>query len=175
MINVIDEVLNTGATDNKVKYKIKHADSTEEIVEIELATPVATQGTALNKLLFDSIQADITHLTPIAGSYTGNGSGTNSNFANLGYVPKLVIIYGIMKDGYAGLAVFLNNGNYSSIFSGSINSDNTQIFYFKDTNGAGDSRQTLSVTTNGFTFTGGNSTIKPMNINGNTYSYIIFK
>lgn len=65
MINVIDEVLNTGATDNKVKYRIIREDGSNEIVQINLETPVTTQGTPLNKVLFDSIQADLTFLTPI--------------------------------------------------------------------------------------------------------------
>ncbi len=65
MIEVIDEVLNTGATDDKVKYKITHEDSTTEIVEIELATPVTTEGTPLNRYLFNSIQADVDFLTPV--------------------------------------------------------------------------------------------------------------
>lgn len=65
MISVVDEVLNTGTTDNKVKYRITHEDNTSEVVEIALETPVTVQGTALNKLLFDSIQADLTHLTPV--------------------------------------------------------------------------------------------------------------
>lgn len=59
MNNVVDEVLNTAQTDNKIKYKIIHADSTEEIVQLELYTPVTTEGTALNKVLFDSIADDI--------------------------------------------------------------------------------------------------------------------
>lgn len=65
MINVIDEVLNTGATDNKIKYTLTHADGTSELVQLDLATPVTTEGTPLNKVLFDSIQSDLTFLTPI--------------------------------------------------------------------------------------------------------------
>lgn len=56
MINVVDEVLNKAATDNKVKYRITHEDGTTELVQIDLATPVTTQGTPQNKSLFDAIQ-----------------------------------------------------------------------------------------------------------------------
>lgn len=65
MISVIDEVLNTSATEDKVKYKITFEDGTIKTATIELATPVTTEGTPLNKLLFDSIQADLEHLTPV--------------------------------------------------------------------------------------------------------------
>lgn len=65
MIEVIDEVLNTGATDNKVKYTLTHANGTTELVQIDLATPVTTAGTPLNRYLFNSIQADVDFLTPV--------------------------------------------------------------------------------------------------------------
>lgn len=58
MTNVVDTILNTSATDGVIKYNLIHADSTSENVQINLATPVQTQGTAINKALFDSIQAD---------------------------------------------------------------------------------------------------------------------
>ena len=54
MINVIDEVLAA-----EPKYTITHSDNTTEEVSIDLATTVTTQGTPLNKALFDSINADI--------------------------------------------------------------------------------------------------------------------
>ena len=65
MNNVVDEVLNTAETDNKIKYRITHSDNTSEVVQIDLETPVTTQGTPLNKALFDSIQADVDFLTPV--------------------------------------------------------------------------------------------------------------
>ena len=42
MINVVDEVLDTSQTDNKVKYTITHGDGTTETVQIDLETPVTT-------------------------------------------------------------------------------------------------------------------------------------
>jgi len=59
MINFVDEVLNTASTSGKVKYNVKHSNGTSEVVEITLATPVTTQGTPLNKALFDSIKNDL--------------------------------------------------------------------------------------------------------------------
>ena len=58
MNTVVDEVL---AGDPR--YKITYNDnSTATGVKIDLETAVTTQGTALNKALFDSIQSDITSL-----------------------------------------------------------------------------------------------------------------
>lgn len=52
MISFVDEVLN-----GTPKYTLTHADSTTEEVYIDLATPITTQGTALNKALFDAIDS----------------------------------------------------------------------------------------------------------------------
>ena len=62
MVNFVDTILNTSATGGVVKYTLTHADSTTEQVQIDLATPIQTQGTALNKVTFDSIQTDLTTL-----------------------------------------------------------------------------------------------------------------
>lgn len=58
MINVVDEVLNTTSTGGVIKYNLTHADNTTELVQINMATPVQTAGTPINKVLFDSIQSD---------------------------------------------------------------------------------------------------------------------
>lgn len=50
LLNFIDEVL-AGVE----KYTIVHADNSTEEVSIQLATAVTTQGTKLNKALFDKI------------------------------------------------------------------------------------------------------------------------
>ena len=56
MISVVDEVLS-----GEAKYRIKDENGNilYDNVTIEEGTPVNTQGTPLNKVLFDSIQADI--------------------------------------------------------------------------------------------------------------------
>ena len=59
MVNFVDEVLNTASTGNKIKYLLTKEDSSTELVQIDLVTPVTTQGTPLNKATFDSIKADI--------------------------------------------------------------------------------------------------------------------
>lgn len=77
MINVIDEVLNTGATENKVKYTLTHADGTTELVQLDLATPVTTVGTPLNRELFNSIQSFLmTSTTPQTFNVTAKASNT---------------------------------------------------------------------------------------------------
>lgn len=63
MVNFVDTTLNTSATGGVVKYTLTHADSSTELVQIDLATPIQTQGTALNKVTFDSIQTDLTNLS----------------------------------------------------------------------------------------------------------------
>lgn len=171
---VVDEVLNKAATDNKVKYRITHEDGTTESVQIDLLTPISTEGTAIAKAYLDTIRNDLLNLEIKSGYYTGNGNGTNSNFENLGYIPRFVFIFG--GGSYAQSGFFINNGSsYSAIACCSLDSDQNSHWYFKDSNGTGDSRQTLTVTANGFKFSGGNSTFKPLNINGQKYSYIIFK
>lgn len=80
MTNFVDTVFNTSATGNVIKYRIKHSDSTTEDVEISCITPITTQGTALNKAFFDTIQADFN--SPIHKIPTGvilMWSGTASN------------------------------------------------------------------------------------------------
>ena len=52
MINFVDEVL-AGVP----KYNIIHADNTTEEVKINLATPITTLGTVLDKALFDAIDS----------------------------------------------------------------------------------------------------------------------
>lgn len=56
MINVVDEIL-----EDQAKYRILDSNGNVlyDNVSIELATQVQTQGTPLNKALFDSIQDDL--------------------------------------------------------------------------------------------------------------------
>ena len=74
-INIVDEVLNIGATDNKVKYRIIHEDGTNEIVQIQLETPVTTEGTPYNRALMKQVddlvveQSDIHSFTSTQVSY----------------------------------------------------------------------------------------------------------
>ena len=79
MNNFIDTVFNTSATGNKIKYRITHADTTTEDVEISVITPVTTQGTALNKVLFDSIKDDLNSrlLTSNKATQAEAETGTN--------------------------------------------------------------------------------------------------
>lgn len=79
MNSVVDEVLNTSATDNKIKYRITHSDNTTEDVQIDLITPVTTAGTPLNKVLFDSIQADLNTRLLISSKATTNDAQTGTN------------------------------------------------------------------------------------------------
>lgn len=54
MIEFIDEVLS-----GMPVYRITHQDNSTENVSIDLVTTVTTQGTPLNKVLFDSIKDDL--------------------------------------------------------------------------------------------------------------------
>lgn len=74
MINFIDEVLASAP-----KYTITHADTTTEEVSIDLATTVTTQGTPLNKALFDSIKDDLDARLLIADKATNNDAITGTN------------------------------------------------------------------------------------------------
>lgn len=174
MINVVDEVLNTGATDNKIKYTLTHEDNTTELVQIDLATPVTTVGTPLNKALFDSIADHIAK----TGTYTGNGSKTNSAFANLGYIPRLVIIVGRADNTYAERLTFVNNGSFSNIYIDHYNTaGNNYSPYYADTDGNHSARLELETTANGFTVKNPSSSYNNvwLNANATKYNYVIFK
>ena len=58
MTNFVDTNFNTSATGGVLKYNLTHADNTTEQVQMSIATPVQTQGTALNKAFFDTIASD---------------------------------------------------------------------------------------------------------------------
>lgn len=87
MNTVVDEVLNTSATDNKVKYRITYSDNTSDIVELDLYTPVTTQGTPINRTLFESIRTDLTNLNNNKENVdnktnTINSSSTTTQYPN---------------------------------------------------------------------------------------------
>ena len=129
MNNVVDEVLNTAQTDNKVKYKIIHADSTEEIVQLELYTPVTTEGTALNKLLFDSIADDINSRLLISNKATTDEAIAGTNDTKY-----------IVPSTLQGKIDKMNklDGNNSTLVTGAINSYSEHTIFqssqLKDTN-----------------------------------------
>ena len=175
MIDVIDEVLNTAETENKVKYTLTHADGTTEIVQIDLATPVTTEGTPLNRALFNSIEDYITFITPITGSYIGNGNKTNSHFASLGYLPKYVLVIGD-DGGHAESLAFINNGTFSCIKDDKHISTDYHSYY-ADTDGVANVRISLETTANGFTVKNPSTTYNTVWCNelGKTYTYVIYK
>ena len=129
MNNVVDEVLDTTQTDNKVKYRITHADSTYEIVEISLETPVTTQGTALNKLLFDSIADDLNTRLLISNKAT-------TEEAKAGTDTSKYLVSNVLQ----GKMDFMNkiNGANSTLVTGTINTTSTHTILdtsnLKDTN-----------------------------------------
>ena len=79
MTNVVDEVLNTAQTDNKVKYTLTRDNGTTENVQIDLLTPVVKQGTPLNKVLFDSIKDDLNTRLLISNKATQAEAETGTN------------------------------------------------------------------------------------------------
>ena len=79
----VDEVLNKAATDNKIKYRVTHEDGTTELVQIDLATPITTEGTKIAKAYLDTIRNDLLNIEIKSGSYTGNGNAKMSQFENL--------------------------------------------------------------------------------------------
>ena len=92
MNNVVDEVLNTSATDNKVKYKITYSNNTSDIAEIDLYTPVTTQGTPINRTLFESIRTDLTNLSNNKENISNKTNTINSNSTTTQY-PNAKAVY----------------------------------------------------------------------------------
>lgn len=143
MIPFVDEELNTAATDNKIKYLLTHEDGTTEIVQLNLYTPVETEGTELNKVYFDSIDstiheptikqsssAEFTTTTPTEKTITLNSSGRR-------YV-QMTIRWAATSGGGNYLALFDIQTNrfiyYAFIGSGSSNKldfdvTNFQLYY----------------------------------------------
>lgn len=82
MNNVVDEVLNLASTDGVVKYRITPDGEDSFVAQIDLETAVTTQGTAFNKVLFDSIQADLNTRLLIASKATQSQAeaGTNNTY-----------------------------------------------------------------------------------------------
>lgn len=69
ILNFIDEVLASAP-----KYRITHADQTTEEVSIDLTTAVTTEGTPLDKALFDKIDK---YLCPVGMITMWSGSISN--------------------------------------------------------------------------------------------------
>lgn len=79
MTNFVDTVFNTSATGNVIKYNLKHADGTTEQVQLSVATPITTQGTALNKAFFDTIQTDLNNKLAISSKASQSEAETGTN------------------------------------------------------------------------------------------------
>ena len=128
MNNVIDEVLDTTQTDNKIKYRITHADSTYEIVEISLETPVTTEGTALNKALFDSIQADLN--TRLLISSKANQGDAQAGTDDTKYMTPKTVLDEIKKLGYPSYNMSIKSGTISNGATIPKTSGYSHYFYF---------------------------------------------
>lgn len=98
MNNVVDEVLNTSATGNKIKYRITHEDSTSEVVTIDLETPVTTPGTPLNKTLFDSIKDDLNSRLLISSKATNQEADTGTDTSK--YIVPSTLLYKLQHLNY---------------------------------------------------------------------------
>ena len=82
MNNFIDTTFDTTQTENKMKYTLTYADGTEELVQLSIATPVETLGTALNKLFFDSIRDDLNSRLLTANKATQSQAEAGTNNTN---------------------------------------------------------------------------------------------
>lgn len=80
MIPFVDEVLA-----GEPRYTITHADNTTEVVAIDLATPVTTQGTEMNKRYFDSIKSYI----DLHGKYNEATLIQSATLHTGGYIPSM--------------------------------------------------------------------------------------
>jgi len=108
MNNVVDEVLDPSQTDNKIKYKLTHADGTEEIVQLDLYTPVITFGTEFDKLLFDSIQTDLNTRLLISNKSTQAEAEAGTN--NTKYTTPLRVKQEIIKLAYPSYNMSIATG-----------------------------------------------------------------
>lgn len=89
----------------------------------------------------------------------------------------MVIIFGgetgSASGHYSETGFFSRSGSFSSV---AISTGGADIdYYYKNTDGDGDTRITLTVDAYGFTIGQGSSTVTPLNYNGHKYNYIIFK
>lgn len=112
MNNFVDTVFNTSATGDVIKYRIKHADTTTEDVEISCITPVTTQGTALNKVLFDSIKDDLNTRLLISNKATQAEAETGTNTTKY-LVPSTMQAKLDKMNGYTGKVISLSSETHS--------------------------------------------------------------
>ena len=95
MIPFVDEVLA-----GEPRYTITHADNTTEVVAIDLATPVTTQGTEMNKRYFDSIKSYI----DLHGKYNEATLVQGATLQTGAYIPS-------MSSASGGFSVTTSGGN----------------------------------------------------------------
>jgi len=118
MNNVVDEVLNTSATDNKVKYKITYSNNTSDIVELDLYTPVTTQGTPINRALFESIRTDLTNLSNNKENIS-NKTNTISSSSTTTQYPNAKAVYNYIQNNVISLIELSNSYSEWTLTTGS--------------------------------------------------------
>ena len=118
MNNVVDEVLNTSATDNKVKYKITYSNNTSDIVELDLYTPVTTQGTPINRTLFESIRTDLTNLNNNKENVS-NKTNTISSSSTTTQYPNAKAVYNYIQNNVIALIELSNSYSEWTLTTGS--------------------------------------------------------
>lgn len=121
MINVIDEVPNTSATDGVIKYRIIHEDNTSEVVQMGLETPIDEQGTPYNRALGESIK---NHLDLIS-RYWGFVGAEQGNYINPNLTNDNKQGYTISTAGTGSVTIPTNKTIYDV-----FNSTNTSRFKF---------------------------------------------
>ena len=133
-----------------------------------------TDGEALSAYQGYILNAAIQGLTPVVGTYTGNGSTTNSNLANLGFLPKILICVGPGESSnnrqYSYVGIFVYDGTtYQFSISG-------KDLHYISSAAVTDPSISISVTGNGFTITTGNGyTPTWLNNNNQKYTYFAIK
>lgn len=132
MNNVVDEVLNTAETDNKIKYKLTHEDGTEEIVQLDLYTPVITFGTEFSKLLFDSIQTDLNSRVLLSDLATQAEAEAGTN--NTKWMTPARVLQEIKKLAYPSYNMSIKQGTVSNNGTIPQTSGYTNYLYFVSPN-----------------------------------------
>lgn len=143
MIEIKDEILN-----DEPFYRIrdKNGNILFDNLTIEQITPVVQEGTPINKVLFDSIQADLNSKLPISAKATTAEAETGADDTK--YMTPLKVLQEINKSALPSKQMSIKTGTISSGSNIPQTSGYNNYMYFVSINSISSTELYGSVSTN---------------------------
>lgn len=168
MNNVVDRVPTEVLANGAVRWQqFDSAGNSLGYVYLKRADEPTEPGTPLNRVLFESIRADLEHKNYVIGTYTGNNNADRATQdITLGFTPSAVIVVKGLTSGGTG------SNSYSTL-AGMATTDSD--FSYIST---GIERALISIIQNGFrvsNYVPGGSLSARFNESGFEYKYIAFE